>query len=217
MAGDSQCAGVVVVDRHPLYRSALEQEIARQPRLRVLGGFATATEALAGVAQLDPDVAVVDVRLPDSRGLSLVRTLTTEHPATRTVVLTAEDDGSLVYEALAIGVNAFLSKDADGDAICDAIAAAAAGDTRVSPDLQRAMAAEIRLHASARAVALTPRERDVLALVAKGCSAPEIGRHLFVSRTTVRSHLRNVYEKLGVSDRAEAVAEGFRRGLLDTA
>lgn len=132
------------------------------------------------------------------------------------VFLSAFADSPTVYAALAAGAAGFLTKDADRQAICDALVAAARGDTVLSSELQAGVASQIRARAQAEAgPVLTPRELEVLQLAAGGRSAPAIARQLVVSPTTVRSHLQNVYEKLGVSDRAAAVAEAMRRGLLE--
>ena len=159
----------------------------------------------------------MDLELPDIRGIALLEALGAVAPDARVVILTANRDGASVYAALAAGAIGYICKHEDEDTICAAISAAARGDSVISASLQRAVAVEIRLHATAAAIQLTPRERDVIALVAQGCSTPEIGRRLYVSPTTVKTHLSSIYDKLGVSDRAAAVAQALKRGLLDAA
>ncbi len=130
------------------------------------------------------------------------------------LVLSAFTDGLLVYEALAAGAASYMSKSAERVEICDAIVAVSRGQALVPPELQAGLAEQIRMRAHSSEPQLTKRERDVLALTARGFSAREIGTELVLSPTTVRSHLQSLYAKLGVTDRAAAVAEGMRRGLV---
>jgi two-component system nitrate/nitrite response regulator NarL len=207
---------VVVIDPHPLFRAAIAEICTRQttPRLEITKSVGTGREGEAAIRALRPDLAILELDLPDVRGLSLLRRLSSG-VATRFVVLTSQDDGASVYAAFASGAAAYLTKAADGAQIWTALRAVVEGDTVISPELHRFVAAEIRLQGIGRQIVLTPRERDVLALVAEGCSALEIGQRLYVSHSTVKSHLGNIYEKLGVSDRAAAVAQAMGRGLVE--
>jgi two-component system nitrate/nitrite response regulator NarL len=123
-------------------------------------------------------------------------------------------DSAIVYRAMQAGACGYLSKDADRETICDAVAAVAAGETVLAPQAQQGLAEQIRLQGGEQRPALSPRELEILQLTAGGCSAADIAERLFVSRATVKTHLQHVYEKLGVADRAAAVAEGMRRGLV---
>ena len=135
---------------------------------------------------------------------------------TRVLVLSAFTEPRLVYEAMAAGAAGYFSKDADRDAVLDAIAAVARGESRVEPGLQSGLFDELhgRAQVGERPL-LTPRELEIVRLMADGLSAPAIGKRLFLAAATVKSHQARVYEKLGVSDRAAAVAEAMRRGLLE--
>ena len=136
--------------------------------------------------------------------------------ATRVLVLSAFTDPRLVYEAMSAGAAGFFSKDADREAVLDAVAAVARGESRVEPRLQSALFAEMRERArDDERPLLTPREREVLGLMAEGLSAPAIGRRLYLATATIKSHQARIYEKLGVSDRAAAVAAAMRAGLLE--
>jgi two-component system nitrate/nitrite response regulator NarL len=131
------------------------------------------------------------------------------------VFLSAYVDSAVAYRALAEGAVGFLSKEASSEAVCDAITAAARGETVLSPEVQSGIADEIRLRSAPERLSLSARESEVLALIAEGLSAPDIGKRLHLSPATVKGHLQSLYEKLGVSERAAAVAEAMRRGLLE--
>jgi two-component system nitrate/nitrite response regulator NarL len=134
---------------------------------------------------------------------------------TRVILLSAFLDGAMAFEAMAGGAAAFLSKDADRGQITDAVAAVSRGDTVLGPEIQAGLAHEIRLRGGSGRPGLSAREREILGHIAEGRSAPDIAKLLFLSPATVKSHLGALYEKLGVSDRAAAVAEAMRRGLLE--
>jgi len=206
--------GVAVVDPHPLYRAGLEQACLASPKLRVITSVGTGEAGLAAIRAGSADAAVLDLALPDMRGLAVLKLLAAERCPTPVVVLTADSDSATIYDALAAGAAGYLTKDAEPGTVIDALCAAVDGDSVISPRLHRLVAAEIRLHANGT-VKLTPRESEILALVAEGHTSPEIGRRLYLSHTTVKTHLANAYEKLGVSGRAAAVAEALKRGLLD--
>jgi two-component system nitrate/nitrite response regulator NarL len=209
---------VVIIEPQPLYRAAVELGCCDSPKLQVVGSFASGHDGLAGVLSSQPDLALLELDLPDMRGLSVLRALASDAPDTRVVVLSSEHDGAIIYEALALGAAGYVSKSvADSPTVVAALCGAAAGETVISPEIHRFIAAEIRLRGTVTPVQITRRERDVLALVAKGCSAREIGLRLLVSESTVKTHLGNVYEKLGVSDRAAAVAQAMKRGLVNAA
>ena len=207
---------MLVADDHPLYREGLVREIAARPELEVVGTAADGREALAEVKRLEPDVAVLDVRMPELEGPRVLEALTRDRVETRVILLSAYVDSEVVYRAVAAGAGGYLSKEADAGQICDAISAVARGETVLAPEIQSALATEIQRHGQAgdRPV-LSDREREILNLIAEGLSAPEIGAQLHLSPATVKTHLQSLYDKLGVSERAAAVAEAMRRGLLE--
>lgn len=167
------------------------------------------------IRSLGPDVAVVDLKMPGAGGLAVARALARERLRTRLVLLSAHLDSALAFEALATGARAFVSKDADRIEVCETIVAVARGDVVLPSWLHSGLASEIRTRAGEQDVALSAREMDVLRLIAAGSSAPAIGHALHLSTGTVKSHLTSLYEKLGVNDRAAAVAEAMRRGVLE--
>lgn len=207
---------VVLVEPSPLYRSALVDACRRDPRLNVLTTHGTCAEGIAAICATMPEVAVVEPDLPDARGQQLLAACRSEGIPTHVLFLTTRRDGADVYAAIAAGAAGYLLKTSDRRTICDGVVAVASGETVIDPGVHRAVAAEIRLHAAAAEICLTAREGAVLGLVAEGLSSRAIGERLFISETTVKSHLANLYEKLGVSTRAGAVAQAMRRGLVST-
>jgi two-component system, NarL family, nitrate/nitrite response regulator NarL len=138
-----------------------------------------------------------------------------DHVPTRVIILSGASSGSLVYEAVQLGAAGFLTKGATIGAICDAIATVAGGETVLAPEIQTGLVSELRMRLQPDRPVLSEREAEVLSLIATGLSVPEISTRLIISRSTVKTHVRNLFEKLGVSDRAAAVAEAMRRGLLE--
>jgi two-component system nitrate/nitrite response regulator NarL len=148
-------------------------------------------------------------------GTEILRALQRYSIPTRVIILSGADSGPLVYSAVQLGAAGFLSKAATLSAICDAVVAVARGDTVLSPEVQSGLVNEMRLHAEPQRPLLSQRESEVLSLIATGLSVPQISNHLIISASTVKTHTRSLFEKLGVSDRAAAVAEAMRRGLLE--
>ncbi len=205
---------VLVADDHPLFRLSVARAIQMHPQLMLVGEAQDGREALASLRELRPDVAVVDLRMPGLDGTQIVEAVRVESLPTRVLVLTGHLQGESVYRALQLGAAGVLSKLADVATLTDAVLAVARGETVMAPDAQDAIAAQIRLRAESDQPPLTARERQVLALVAEGGSVAVIAEQLHVSQSTVKTHLEHVYRKLGVSERAAAVAEAMRRGIL---
>jgi len=206
---------VLVADDHPLFREAIVRTVRERPEFELVGEAGDGRAALEAIRTHQPDVAVIDLRMPELDGLRLVAAVRRDELPTRVVLLSAFVDSSVVFQAVAAGASAYLSKESDRGAICDAVAAVARGETVLSPEAQAGIAAEVRQRAAQERPRLTPREREVLGHVAAGRGAPEIARLIHLSPATVKGHLQTLYEKLGVSDRAAAVAEAMRRGLLE--
>jgi two-component system, NarL family, nitrate/nitrite response regulator NarL len=214
MSGES--VRVLVADDHPLFRDALGDTIRRCDELDLVDTVASGREALVAIQQgAPPDVAVLDMKMPDLDGMAVVDAVGRDELPTRVLLLSAFLDSALAYRALGAGAAGYLSKDSTGERICDAIVAVARGETVLDPEVQAGVAHEIRMRAEDERPALTAREREILRLTADGRSAPQIAEQLYLSPTTVRTHLQHLYEKLGVSDRAAAVAAAMRRGMLD--
>jgi two-component system nitrate/nitrite response regulator NarL len=205
---------VLVADDHPLYRDGIVRAIKQRPDLELVGEAGDGRDALASIQEIEPDVAVVDFNLPSLSGIQVVTALTDLGSPVQVLMLTAYTDSELVYDAIAAGARGYLLKDVDRRTICDAITAVARGKTVFSPDLQDGIAEQIRAHRHDPRPRLSPREREILTLAAEGRSGPEIARILFLSPSTVKTHLGNIYDKLGVSDRAAAVAKALREGVL---
>ena len=206
---------VIIAEEHPLYREGVVRAIKERPELELVGEAADGRHALALIKELRPDVAVLDVKMPELDGLQVVGAVERDALGTRVLMLSAFKDRPIVFQAVAAGAAGYLSKDADRLEITDAILAVHRGETVLAPEVQAGIAAEVRSRWRPAMPSLSERERQVLEMIAEGMSAPEMGRRLFLSPATVRSHLQSLYEKLGVSDRAAAVAEAMRRGLLE--
>jgi len=206
---------VVIADDHPLYRTGLVDTVKRRPDLELVGQAEDGASALEEIRSRTPDVCVLDVKMPGLGGVDVLKALEREGLPVRVVFVSAYYDSDVVYGALGSGASGYLSKDSTGDEICDALVAAAHGRTTLGTDVQAAVAKEIRRRSGDQERLLTPREDEVLRMTAEGLSAPDIARKLHLGATTVKTHLQRVYEKLGVSDRAAAVAEAMRRGILD--
>ena len=206
---------VLVADDHPLYREAVARAVGARPDLELVGVAGDGQEALAIIRDHEPQVAVLDVQMPALDGVAVLEAIARAGLATRVVLLSADVAGETVYAAVASGVGAYLSKATSGDRICEVVAAVARGEVVLPDEVQAGLAAQIQLRSRPAAPLLTARESEVLALIADGLSAPAIGARLHLSPATIKSHLRTLYEKLGVSDRAAAVAEAMRRGMLD--
>jgi two-component system, NarL family, nitrate/nitrite response regulator NarL len=207
---------VLVADDHPVYREGIVRAIKERSELELVGEAGDGREALDQIKKLEPDVAVLDIRMPGLDGTQVLGALRRDSSETQVLFLTAFMEPELAYRTVADGAKGYLSKSAARQEICEAIVTVARGGTALAPEAQEGIALEIqeRERAGGRPE-LTPRESEVLQLIAGGLSAPEIGRQIHLSTTTVKSHLHTLYEKLGVSDRAAAVAEGMRRGLLE--
>jgi len=214
MGGDP--TSVLIADDHPLFREAIARVIAERSDLELVAEAADGRAALEKIRELQPDVAVIDVRMPELDGSDVLVALREEGSPTNVVFLSAFLDPETVYDAVAAGANAYLSKEAETDEIVTAILAAARGETILGPEVQTGLAEQIRFREESEArPRLSEREHEVLKLIAEGLSAPEIGERIHLSTATVKTHLQHLYEKLGVSERAAAVAEGMRRGLVD--
>lgn len=205
---------VYVADDHPVFREAVGRAVEARPEFELVGLAADGHDALNDIRRLRPSVSIVDQRLPSLSGTEILRALEQESPPTRVIILSSSDEGSLVYEAVNRGAAGFLTKAATLSTICDAIVAVARGQTVLAPEVQAGLAGALRTHSEPQRPPLSQREAEVLSLIAAGLSVPEIAQELIISASTVKTHVKNMFEKLGVSDRAAAVAEGMRRGLV---
>lgn len=213
---------VVVVDDQAMVRQGFSALLGAQEDISVFGDAADGVEAVALCARVRPDVVLMDVRMPRKDGLrateEIVRASSGSAPTTRVLMLTTFDIDDYVYEALRVGASGFLLKDAPADELVRAVRVVAAGEALLAPSITRRLIAEVT---SRRARAprhqaveqLTPREREVLDLVADGKSNGEIAAELFVSEQTVKTHVSSVLTKLALRDRAQAVVFAYENGL----
>ncbi|WP_313888377.1 response regulator transcription factor [Lentzea alba] len=199
---------LVIVDDHPVVRDGLRGMLAAAD-FKVVGEAASGDEAVAVVTAVSPDVVLMDLRMPGSDGLSAIERLR-GHPC-RVLVLTTYDTDRDVLPAIKAGATGYLLKDTPRDELQRAIRSAHAGEAVLSPAVATRLLGQVREPATE---ALSTRELDVLTLVAKGSTNRAVAAALFISEATVKTHLLHVYAKLGVSDRAAAVAVAYERGLL---
>jgi two-component system, NarL family, nitrate/nitrite response regulator NarL len=204
---------VFVADDHPAMRGALARLVREHEALELVGEAGDGEQTLELLAALDPDVAVLDVRMPGADGLTIVSRLRAAGSPVRVLLFSGNDESEVAHEAIAQGAAGFLSKDAEEDEIGDAIIAVAEGRSVLSPALQSGLLDLIRTRARGN-VQLSGRERELLELAASGLNTGEIASRLYLSPNTVKTYWQRLYEKLGASDRASAMAEAIRRGLL---
>lgn len=204
---------LLVVDDHPVVRDGIVGMVGSAEGIEVVGEASDGAEAIALAEVLAPDVVLMDLRMPRMDGVAALREFARRGIASRVVVLTTFDADADVLPAIAAGATGYLLKDASRDELLAAIRGAAAGKTVLSPEVASRLVGRVR---TPEASLLTPRELEILGLVADGATNRAAGDRLHVSEGTVKTHLLSIYAKLGVGDRASAVAEGFRRGLLDT-
>ena len=211
---------VVIADDQGMVRAGFRSLLESEPDLRVVGEAATGEQAVAAVTRLRPDVVLMDIRMPVLDGIEATRRLTTGATTTRVLVLTTFDLDEYVFEALRAGASGFLLKDAPAEELAAAIRVVAAGDALLAPGVtRRVVDAFVRRPRPDRALRerlaeLTPREREVLELIARGRSNAGIAEALVVSEATAKTHVSNVLGKLGVRDRVQAVIAAYEAGLV---
>lgn len=213
--GTRESSRVVVVDDHPFFRDGLIRGLRESGYLEVVGEASTGREGLEVIADERPDVAVLDYQMPDLTGLDVVHAIVRQQLPTRTLILSAVTDSAIVFRALEEGAQGYLSKEARRSEIVDAVRRVSQGETVVPPELAAGLADQIRLRAASAGPVLSEREQQVLTGFARGLSIPELAAELYLGVSTVKTHTQRLYQKLEVSDRAAAVAEGMRRGLLE--
>ena len=184
-------------------------------RSSVVGEADDGTSALKSIKAHRPDVALLDYRMPGMDGAQVAAAVRSNDLPTRVLLLSAHDESAIVYQALQQGAAGFLLKDSTRTEIVKAVLDCAQGRDVVAPSLVGGLAGEIRQRAAPASPVLSAREREVLNRIARGQSIPTIAGELYVAPSTVKTHVQRLYEKLGVSDRAAAVAEAMRQGLLD--
>jgi DNA-binding NarL/FixJ family response regulator len=210
---------VLLVDDEELVRTGLRMILDSEPDITVAGDAHDGQDALDKVRHLDPDVVLMDIRMPRMDGLEATRRLGTSRARARVVVLTTFDLDEHVYAALEAGAVGFLLKDAPAAQLAHAVRVAAAGDALLAPSVTKRLIARFTVDRPAARPSLpeglTARETEVLALMAEGLSNAEIADRLIVGDATVKTHVARVLAKLGVRDRVQAVVLAYRSGLVD--
>ncbi|MGD0246290.1 MAG: response regulator transcription factor [Streptosporangiaceae bacterium] len=202
---------LLVVDDHPVVRDGLVSMFARDPEFEVLGEAGDGAEAVRLAQQFQPDVILMDLRMPGMDGVTAIAELVRLGLTTRVLVLTTYDTDSHVLPAIEAGATGYLLKDVPRAELLRAVRAAANGEAVLAPAVAAKLMSRVR---SPGTGPLSQRELEVLELVAAGSTNRQAAARLFLTEATVKTHLLNIYAKLGVGDRAAAVAEGFNRGLL---
>ena len=202
---------ILVVDDHPIVRDGIRGVFAGDAEFEVVGEAANGADAIRQTEQLRPDVVLMDLRMPIMGGVEAIQRLRQLEHQARVLVLTTYDTDRDVLPAIEAGATGYLLKDAPRGELVQAVRAANAGQPVLSPAVAGALMGRVSDHKSG---ALSPRELEVLRLVAAGATNRSVARQLFVSEATVKTHLLHLYDKLGVRDRAAAVSAGYERGLL---
>ncbi|MDX3380171.1 response regulator transcription factor [Streptomyces niveiscabiei] len=213
-------ARVLVADDQTVVREGIVTLLGLLPEVEVVGAAVDGEDAVRLVAELAPDVVLMDLRMPRCDGVEATRRIRDEHPGTQVVVLTTFADDESLFPALKAGARGYLTKDAGGDEIVRAVHSVLSGDAGLSPSIQRRLLERLSepepepVEPAGPPDGLTLRETEVLILIADGLSNQEISRRLHVSTTTVKTHINNLFAKTGLKDRAQAVSYAYRKGLV---
>jgi len=220
-AGDADVAGVriVVADDHQVVRAGFAGMLETQPDFTVVGTAADGAAAVAMCRELSPEIVLMDVRMPGTDGIEATRLLARDGAGPRVIILTTFDLDEYVYDALQAGASGFLLKDVTAERLFDAVRVVAAGEALLAPTVTRRLIGEFaRLRPAPETGAaletLTPRETEVLRLVAAGLSNPEIAARLLVTEETVKTHVSRLLGKLHLRDRTQAVVTAYESGLV---
>lgn len=210
---------VLVVDDQAMVRAGFRMLLADEPDIEVVAEASNGLEAVAEAARVRPEVVLMDIRMPELDGLEATRRIVAADPESRILILTTFDVDEYVYRALRAGASGFVLKDDPPEQLIAAVRTVAGGDALLSPSITRHVIAQFtkRQHVEVpRAVeTLTARELDVFRLITKGYSNAEIGRELFISDTTVKTHVTRLLQKLDLRDRAQAIVLAYQTGLFD--
>lgn len=203
---------ILTVDDHSVVRQGLRMFLSLDNELEVVGEAADGAEAVQLAHELQPDVVLMDLLMPGMDGISATKTIRRELPEVEVIALTSVLEDQAVYDAMRAGAIGYLLKDTQADELCAAIKAAAAGQVQLSPEAARRLMREVQAPQSPET--LTPRETEVLRLLAQGKSNKDIGAELVIGIKTVKTHVSNVLSKLGVSSRTQAALHAVRIGLV---
>lgn len=206
---DTDQIGVLIVDDHPMVREGLAGVLERH-NMKIVGLAATGKQAVEMYAARQPDVMLLDLRLPDQSGFEVVRTVLGTDPKARIIILSSAQGDASIYNAISLGVRGYLLKGIDGASLADQVRHVAAGGTCLTPETAEKLTQYI---ASQK---LSEREIEVLGLISKGKSNKEIADLIFVTENTVKMHVKKILLKLQANDRTQAVVIAIQRGLLDS-
>jgi DNA-binding NarL/FixJ family response regulator len=202
---------ILLVDDHPVVRLGLRGMLESEPDLAVVGEASSGPEGVELAATVRPDIVLMDLRMPGGDGVSATGTMLSRVPGVRVVVLTTYESDQDILRAIEAGASGYLLKDTSPAELADAVRAAARGETVLAPSVASTLVRQVRRPAPP---ALSARESEVLRLVARGMTNADIGRRLFISEATVKTHLLRVFNKLDVADRTAAVTTAMEHGLL---
>jgi DNA-binding NarL/FixJ family response regulator len=212
-----ESTSILLADDHAIFRYGLRAMLGSTPEFEVVGEAATGEEAVARAAELRPDVVLMDIEMPGVNGIEATRRILEGNPTVGVVVLTMFDDDDSVFAAMRAGARGYVLKGADGDEVLNVVRAVASGEAHFGPRIaQRLMGFFSAPKPSVLSEVfpeLTAREREILGFIAQGRSNAEIARRLFLSPKTVRNHVSNIFTKLRVADRAQAIVRAREAGL----
>jgi DNA-binding NarL/FixJ family response regulator len=206
---------VMIVDDHPITREGLRAVFTGIEDIEVVGEATNGEEAVERASELAPDVIFMDVRMPTMGGLEATKAIRAVRPETKVILFTVEDSRANISEAILAGVNGYLLKDVSADELVKAARLAMEGKAVIHPALTQAFIEEAQSSGRRHEEPLSPRETQILQMVAYGSTTKEVASKLTISPHTVKTHLERIFEKLRANDRAEAVAIALRRGLVD--
>lgn len=207
----------MIVDDHPIVRQGVRSLLSNCADMLLVGEAADAGQALALAGQARPDVILLDIRMPGNTGLEAARALVRQVPQAKILILSSFDDDEYVTQALQAGVHGYILKSASDETLAGAVRAAQRGERVLSPSVMGRVVeqfADLSRERTRRELGLTEDETRVLRLLAAGASNPKIAAELYLSETTIKRKLQDIFEKLGVTTRAQAAAEAARRGLV---
>jgi NarL family two-component system response regulator LiaR len=203
---------ILIVDDHSVVRQGLQMFLTLDPELEIVGEAANGVEALHSARQLEPDVVLMDLLMPEMDGVAATEAIRRELPDTEVIALTSVLEDRAIFDAIRVGAIGYLLKDTEADKLCEAIKAAAAGQVRLSPKVAARLMREVRAPESPEA--LTERETEVLRALARGLSNKEIAVALFITEKTIKTHVSNILSKLGVPSRTRAALYALKIGLV---